>query len=83
MMADELKVQMEQTKRLERELRRSRGQIADLLRAERERLGLSLRDVGPRVRLSHVSVRKIESGNQWETQTVDRLIRFYERAGAA
>ncbi len=67
---------------LEAELERQRKVLAADLRAERLKRKLSLRDVARSVRLVASGVFEIESGKRWSTDTVARIVRFYERTEA-
>lgn len=77
-----LKIQTDRAEALERELGAERKRVAAALRETREKLGLSLRDVAPRARLSGASLSYIERGEQWHTPTIKRLARLYERSAA-
>ena len=72
-------VEIEAIRGLERELAEARGRIARAVREQRERAGLSLRQVAPKVRMSATNLSLIERGRVWETKTVARVLRFYER----
>lgn len=75
-------VQIGDVERMERELADARQAVAARLRELREASGLSLREVAPRVRLSAAAVNMTERGQTWETETVKRLLLFYEHIGA-
>lgn len=68
-----------EVRQMEVELERKRKVIAASLTAERMKRGLSLRHVAQRVRLTATSLFHIERGDQWRTDTVARVVKFYER----
>lgn len=70
---------IEDVRQLEAELERSRKVIAADLAARRRKRSLSLRHVAQRVRLTASSLLAIESGDSWRTDTVARVLKFYER----
>lgn len=76
-------IQTDRAEQLERELDAERRRVAHALRETRESLGLSLRDVSPKVRLSITSLSLTERCEQWSTPTIKRLVRFYEKSAAA
>ena len=73
---------IQEVKQMEVELARKRKVIAAGLAAERKTRALSLRHVAQRVSLTASSLLHIERGNQWETKTIARIIKFYERSAA-
>lgn len=73
-------IQIDRALVLEKELQTERKRVAAALRRRREELGLSLREVSPKVRLSAASLSYIERGEQWHAPTIRRLARFYETA---
>lgn len=75
-------VSIADVRELEAELERKRRTIAADLAAERAKRGHSLRYVAQRVRLDASSLLHIERGNSWRTETVARIVRFYERDAA-
>lgn len=68
---------VDQIEATERALAVMRRTVARQLRAERARTGLSLREVGRRVKLSAPVVYNTEAGKTWETRTARKLERFY------
>lgn len=70
---------IEGVRQLEAELERERKVIAADLAAERAKRGMSLRHVAQRVRLTAPSLLEIERGSSWRTDTVARVVKFYER----
>lgn len=64
---------------LEAELERQRKVLAASLRAERQKRKLSLRTVAQSVRLVPSALLKIESGRQWRTDTIARIVKYYAR----
>lgn len=75
-------IQTDRAEALERELEAERKRVAAALRATRESLKLSLRDVSPKVNLSIASLSLTERAEQWHTPTIRRLVRFYEKTAA-
>lgn len=73
---------IEDVRQLEAELQRTRKTIAADLAAERARRKMSLRFVAQRVRLTAPSLLEIERGGSWRTDTVARVLKFYERESA-
>jgi transcriptional regulator with XRE-family HTH domain len=71
---------LETVRNLEAQLVEKRKEVAKNLRASREALRLSLREVGYRVKLTPGALLNIEQGKSWRTKTVAKLARFYERA---
>lgn len=71
-----------EVRQLEAELGRKRKIVADTLAAERQQRSLSLRYVAKRVRLTAASLLHIERGDSWRTDTVARVVKFYERSAA-
>lgn len=72
-------VTIEDVRQLEAELERKRKTIAADLAAERAKRNLSLRHVAQRVRLTASALLFIERGDSWKTDTVARVVKFYER----
>ena len=70
---------IEDVRQLEAELERKRKTIAADIAAERKKRSLSLRHVAQRVRLTASSLLEIERGDSWRTDTVARVVKFYER----
>lgn len=70
-------ISVDRVESTERELAAMRRAVAQRLRAERARTGLSLREVGRRVKLSAPVVYNTEAGKTWETRTARKLERFY------
>jgi predicted transcriptional regulator len=64
---------------LEAELQQKRSIVAAALKAERMKRELSLRQVGRRVNIAPSGLLEIENGERWRTDTVARVVRFYER----
>lgn len=75
-------IQIDRAVSLERELSAERQRIAAALRARRVELGLSITTVAPKAKLSIASLSYIERGEQWETGTIQRLVRFYDKTAA-
>lgn len=72
-----------EVRQLEAELERKRRTVAADLAALRAKRELSLRYVAQRVRLTAPALLRIERGDSWRTDTVARVVRFYERESAA
>jgi ribosome-binding protein aMBF1 (putative translation factor) len=80
MNATEPAVQIDQIEAMERDLVTARRAVARTLRFKRETVGLSLRDVAPKLRLSAAALSNIERGKSWRTRTIRRLAKFYDAA---
>lgn len=76
-------VQVSRVAELEQQLVVARKEAAKVIRREREDRELSLRDVAPKVKLTPMSLLKIERGETWRTETVKRIARYYESLSAA
>lgn len=66
--------------RLEEQLDAKRKQVGAELKAERDRRGLTLQEVGDAVGLHKSQVMLIERAESWRTSTVQRVVRFFEGA---
>ena len=77
-----LAVHLTAAEELERSLREVRQMVARDLKAARLTSGLSLRQVGQKVKLNPSSLLALENGESWQGQTVRRVARFYERLAA-
>jgi transcriptional regulator with XRE-family HTH domain len=52
--------------------------FSDLLRADRERSGLTLEQAARRLVVSTVAYRKLEAGERWPSwETYDRIVRLF------
>jgi cytoskeletal protein RodZ len=71
---------VEKVRNLEAELAASRKQAAKSLRTERNRLGLTLRQVSSRIRMTPAAIHNIELSKSWKTRTAQKLARFYSNA---
>ena len=82
MPSDDIALQLAPAIRLERELEEERRRIAFALRSKREGSGTSLRELAVKAGVSAPSLSNIERGEQWETKTIVRLARIYDRLSA-
>lgn len=74
-------VSLEQVIKAEAELNQMRRMFAAQLKGERLSRSYSLRYVGEKINISAPGLHKLEGGQTWNSQTVTRLARFYERLG--
>lgn len=74
---------LEVVRNLEAELMAKRREVGRALRERRNALNLTLIQVGNRTRLSPSALHNIERNKSWNTKTVAKVARFYERASAA
>jgi ribosome-binding protein aMBF1 (putative translation factor) len=74
-----LAVHLNAAEELERQLREVRRMVAADLKAARQDTGLSLRQVGRKVRLTPAALMALENGESWKGTTARRVARFYER----
>jgi ribosome-binding protein aMBF1 (putative translation factor) len=82
MPTDDSPVQLEPALRLERELGEERRRVAFALRSKRHASGLSLRQLAAKAHISAPALSNIERGAQWETKTIVRLAKLYDRLSA-
>ncbi len=71
---------IETVRNLESELAARRKDASSLLRDTRNGLGLSLRDVSKKVRMSAAAICNLEANKSWSTKTAAKIARFYKNA---
>lgn len=82
MTAAEVLVQLDAIDALERKLTAERKTVARALRTLRTDAGLTLRDVAPKVGITHATISNIESGRTFRPANVRRLAKYYAKLAA-
>jgi hypothetical protein len=73
---------VEVVRQMEREIKVKKKAIARTIRRERKARKLTLDQVGRAVRRTVGAIHNLETGKSWETRTVLRVARFFEKIAA-